>query len=327
MIEICRRSPSRAEAKERLQGMAVAPAVMERAIGQAAFAALTSELGEVDAYRMTEAQAEAVVRMQLGQLAALESDAILKEYTTLRGEIRGYEALLADEGKVASIIKSDLQEMATKYGSDRKTEITDDGGDVDLEDLIADEPCVVTISHQGFVKRMPVDTYRVQGRGGKGVRGGLKEDDFVEHFFTATTKSYLLIFTDQGQCYWLKVYRVPSANRDSAGRSVANVLSLKPDEQIAGVIPVRQFEAGVFLLMATRQGLVKKTSLMEYSRPRQGGHHRHQPGRGGRPDRRGAVPAGRRGGAEHPHRHGHPVQRGQRPGHGPRGPPGCGVSR
>ncbi len=271
VIEICRRSPSRAEAKERLQGMAVAPAVMERAIGQLAFAALTSELGAVDAYRMTEAQAEAVVRMQLGQLAALESDAILKEYTTLRGEIRSYEALLADDGQVNDIIRADLQEMAAKYGSDRKTEITDDGGDVDLEDLISDEPCVVTISHQGFVKRMPVDTYRVQGRGGKGVRGGLKEDDFVEHFFTATTKSYLLIFTDKGQCYWLKVYRVPSANRDSAGRSVANVLSLKADEKIAGVIPVRQFEDGVFLLMATRQGLVKKTSLMEYSRPRQGG--------------------------------------------------------
>ena len=271
VIEICRRSPSRAEAKERLQGMAVAPAVMERAIGAAAFAALTAELGAVDAYRMTEAQAEAVVRMQLGQLAALESDAILKEYTTLRGEIRSYEALLADDGKVFDIIRADLAEMGAKYGSDRRTEITDSDSDVDLEDLIADEPCVVTISHGGFVKRMPVDTYRVQGRGGKGVKGGLKDDDFVEHFFTATTKSYLLIFTDKGQCYWLKVYRVPQANRDSAGRSIANVLSLKPDEKIAGVIAVRQFEEGAFLLMATRQGLVKKTGLMEYSRPRQGG--------------------------------------------------------
>lgn len=271
VIEICRRSPSRAEAKERLQGMTIAPAVMERAIGQAAFAALTRELGAVEAYRMTEAQAEAVVRMQLGQLAALESDAILKEYTTLRGEIRSYEELLADDGKVNAVIRADLAEMAAKYGTDRRTEITDDGGDVDLEDLISDEPCVVTISHGGFVKRMPVDTYRVQGRGGKGVKGGLKDDDFVEHFFTATTKSYLLIFTDKGQCYWLKVHRLPQANKDSPGRAIANVLSLKPDEKVAGVIPVREFEEGAYLLMATRQGLVKKTGLMEYSRPRQGG--------------------------------------------------------
>jgi DNA gyrase subunit A len=271
VIEICRRSPSRAAAKERLQGMTVAPAVMKRAIGDAAFDALQRELGITDVYRMTEAQAEAVVRMQLGQLAALESDEILKEYTKLREEIRGYEDLLADDAKVNAIIRADLHELATKYGDDRKTEITDDGADVDLEDLIADEPTVVTVSHQGFVKRMPVDTYRVQGRGGKGVQGGLKDDDFIEFFFTATTKSYLLCFTDRGQCYWLKVYRIPEATRTSAGRSIANVLSLKPDEKIAGIIPVRQFEDGYYLLKATKQGLVKKTPLMDYSRVRAGG--------------------------------------------------------
>ncbi|MFO0847390.1 MAG: DNA gyrase subunit A [Gemmataceae bacterium] len=271
VIEICRRSPSRSAAKERLQGMTVAPAVMKRAIGDAAFTALQAELGITDAYRMTEAQAEAVVRMQLGQLAALESDEILKEYTKLREEIRAHEELLADDAKVNAIIRADLQELAAKYGDDRKTEITDDGADVDLEDLIADEPTVVTVSHQGFVKRMPVDTYRLQGRGGKGVQGGLKDDDFIEFFFTATTKSYLLCFTDRGQCYWLKVYRIPEATRTSAGRSIANVLSLKPDEKIAGIIPVRQFEDGYYLLKATKQGLVKKTPLMDYSRVRAGG--------------------------------------------------------
>ena len=271
VIEICRRSPSRAVAKERLQGMAVAAAVLNRAIGDEGFAALQAELGTVDAYRMTEAQAEAVVRMQLGQLAALESDEILKEYRQLREHIRAYEDLLADEAKVNAVIRKDLAEMRDKYGDDRKTEITEDGADVDYEELIADEPTVVTLSHQGFIKRMPIDTYRVQNRGGKGVQGGLREDDFIEHFFTATTKSYLLCFTDRGQVYWLKVYRIPEAGRTSAGRSIANVLSLKPDEKISSVIPVREFAEGYHLMMATRNGLVKKSALAEYSRPRAGG--------------------------------------------------------
>ncbi len=271
VISIIRKSPSRSEAKVRLQNMEVAAAMLKKALGDEGFAALQAELGLTDVYRMTEAQAEAVVRLQLGQLANLESDEILKEFNTLRGEIRGYEALLADETKVKAIIRKDLEDMGAKYGDARKTEIVDDGGDVDMEELIADEPVVVTISHEGFVKRVPIDTYRVQGRGGKGVSGGTREEDFIEHFFVASTKSYLLCFTDKGQVYWLKVYNIPQAARTSAGRSIANVLSLKPDEKIASVIPVREFEEGAFLLMATRQGTVKKTSLMDYSRPRQGG--------------------------------------------------------
>src|SRR5918995_1782532 len=118
---------------------------------------------------------------------------------------------------------------------------------------------------------LPIDTYRVQGRGGKGVQGGLRDEDFIEHFFVASTKSYLLCFTDKGQVYWLKVYTIPQASRTSPGRSIANVLSLKPDEKIASVIPVRQFTPGQHLLMATRKGVIKKTPLMDYSRPRQGG--------------------------------------------------------
>lgn len=271
VIAIIRNAPSRAEAKVRLQNMEVAAALLKRAIGDEGFASLQQELGLTDVYRMTEAQAEAVVRLQLGQLANLERDEILKEFNTLRGEIRGYEALLGDEAKVKAVIRQDLRHLRDKYGDARKTEITDDGGDVDLEELIADEQVVVTISHEGFVKRLPIDTYRVQGRGGKGVQGGLREEDFIEHFFVASTKSYLLCFTDRGQVYWLKVYNIPPASRTSPGRSIANVLSLKPEEKIASVIPVRQFEEGAYLLMATRKGTVKKTSLMDYSRPRQGG--------------------------------------------------------
>ncbi len=271
VIRIIRGASSRADAKHQLQDMRVAATLMKVAIGETALAALQSELGFKDEYKLTDAQADAILRLQLGQLANLERDEILKEYNTLRGLIRGYEELLGDDARVNGVIKADLEFLRDRFATPRKTEITDDGGDVDMEDLIADEQMVVTLSHEGFIKRMKVETYRTQGRGGKGVQGGLRENDFIQHFFTASAKSYLLCFTDRGQCYWLKVHRVPEASRTSPGRSIANVLQLKDGEKIASVIPVREFEDGAFLMMATQQGVVKKTSLMEYSRPRQGG--------------------------------------------------------
>ncbi|CAN5298320.1 DNA gyrase subunit A [soil metagenome] len=271
VIRICRAAPSRAVAKQELMGMKVSAAVMERALGADAFATLQAELGMTSEYRMTEAQAEAVVNLRLGQLAALERDEILKEFRGLRDLIRGYEAILADESMIKAIIKADLEEIRDKYNNPRKTNFDEADGFIEMEELIVDEPNVVTISHDGFVKRMPLDTYRVQGRGGKGVQGGLRDNDFIEHFFVASTKAYLLVFTDQGQAYWLKVYQIPTATRTSPGRSIANVLSLKENEKVASVIPVREFTEGFSLLMATRKGLVKKTDLMEYSRPRAGG--------------------------------------------------------
>jgi DNA gyrase subunit A len=272
VIRICRHAPNRAEAKRQLQGMKVPSSMMERALGSEAFAALQRELGHTAEYQMTEAQAEAVVRLQLGQLAALESDEILKEYTSLRGQIREHETLLSDEANIRAVIRADLEQMVHRYGDDRKTEFSDDGGDVDLEDLIEDEPNVVTITHQQFIKRMPLTEYRVQGRGGKGVQGGLKDDDFIEHFFVASTKAYLLCFTNKGQMYWLKVYRIAQAARTSAGRSIANFLpALKPDEKITSIVPVREFTPDVHLMMATRKGTVKKTDLMAYSNVRTGG--------------------------------------------------------
>jgi DNA gyrase subunit A len=271
VIRIIRGAPSRADAKQQLQDMRVAASLMKVAIGEAALAALQSELGFKDEYRLTDAQADAILRLQLGQLANLERDEILKEYNGLRASIREYEELLADDGKVNGIIKADLTFLRDRFATPRKTEISDDGGEVDIEDLIADEQMVVMLSHEGFIKRLPVETYKSQGRGGKGVQGGLRDNDFIQHFFTASTKSYLLCFTDRGQCYWLKVYKIPEASRTSPGRSIANVLQLKEGEKIASVIPVREFVDGAFLLMATRSGVVKKTELMEYSRPRQGG--------------------------------------------------------
>jgi DNA gyrase subunit A len=273
IIQICRTSPSRAEAKIRLQGLEVAATVMERALGTEHFAALKRELGEHASYHMTEAQAEAVVRMQLGQLAALERDEIIKEYNQLRGQIRSYEELLSSEQNILKVIRDDMEELRGRYGDERKTEITDAEADrLTMGDLIAEELQAVTISHNGYIKRLPLTTYRTQHRGGKGISGGqAREDDFVEHFFVASTHAYLLCFTNHGQLYWLKVYHLPEMGRTSPGRAIANVLSLREDEKISSVIPVREFDAESSLMMATRRGLVKKTALEEYSRPKSGG--------------------------------------------------------
>ncbi|WP_449343006.1 DNA gyrase subunit A [Telmatocola sphagniphila] len=271
VIRICRSSPNRSETKISLQNMEVSASVLGRAIGEKALTALQAELGVAESYRMTEAQADAVVRLQLGQLAALERDEIYKEYAQLREAIVGYETLLASEALIREVIKEDLTYLRNKFGDNRLTEISDEGAYVDMEDLIPVEDQVVSISHKGYIKRLPMDTYRVQHRGGKGVSGGTKDDDFVEHFFVASTHAYLLCFTNRGQLYWLKVYNIPEASRTSAGRSIANVLSLKPDEMITSVIPVRDFEGNFCLLAATRQGKVKKTPLEDYSRPKQGG--------------------------------------------------------
>jgi DNA gyrase subunit A len=274
VIQICRHAPSRAEAKVRLQAMAVASAVLGRALGAEHFAALQREIGAHDVYHVTEQQADAVVRMQLGQLAALERDEIIKEYNDLRQKILGYEQLLASDRNVREVIKADLKELRDKYGDERRTEITGEAARVNREDLIPEEEQAVTISHNGYVKRLALNTYRSQHRGGKGVSGGVaREDDFIEHFFVASTHAYLLSFTNRGQVYWLKVYDVPLGSRTSAGRAIANVLSLKPEEKITSVIPVRRFDddANAHLIMATRRGQVKKTALQEYSRPKNGG--------------------------------------------------------
>lgn len=273
VISICRQSPSRAQAKERLQALEVAAAVLQRALGEGHFTALQREIGVQGSYRMSEAQAEAVVRLQLGQLAALERDEIFKEYNDLRQQIVSYEELLSTDRNIHNVIKADLEELRDKFGDERRTQIIDtEASRVSLEDLIPEETNAITLSHNGYIKRLPLSTYRTQHRGGKGVSGGAaREDDFVEHFFVSSTHAYLLCFTNRGQLYWLKVYDLPEMGRTSAGRAIANVLSLKEEEKITSVIPVRRFEENRFLLMATRRGLIKKTALAEYSRPKSGG--------------------------------------------------------
>ena len=273
VIRICRAAPSRAEAKVRLVAHEVSAAVMERALGAEHFAALIKEVGPKTSFSMTEEQAEAVVRLQLGQLAALERDEIFKEYAGLRAKINEYEALLSDQKNILAVVRKDLEEISAKYGNERRTQITDEGlGEMRNEDYITEEMNVVTISHNGYIKRLPVTTYRSQKRGGRGVKGGAtKDDDFVEHFFTSSTHAYLLFFTNFGQVYWKKVYELPELGRTSPGRALPNVISMKPDEKVSSVIAVRQFDPDQYLLIATRRGLVKKTSLEQYSRPRAGG--------------------------------------------------------
>ncbi len=215
--------------------------------------------------------------MQLQRLTGLEIEKLAKEYTGLVEEIEGYEAILAKDAVLMDIIREDIHEMKTKYGDARRTKITAKQAETfDLEDLIADEEVIVTVSHSGYVKRMPIDTYRKQGRGGQGVIGSdTKEGDFIEHMFTASTHDYLLIFTNRGKCYWLKVYDIPSLTRQSRGRSIANLLNLG-DQTIASVINVARLveneelpeDKQPQLVMATQNGLIKKTKLSAYSHPR-----------------------------------------------------------
>ena len=219
---------------------------------------------------LTGPQADAILTMQLQKLTGLEIEKLAKEYAGLLEEIRGYEEILADERLVLDIIREDLYEMKEKYGDNRRTEIVEDVEDFDIEDLIAEEEVVVTVSHEGYIKRVPIDTYRKQGRGGRGVSGsGSKDGDFIEHLFIASTHDYLMVFTSDGKCYWLKVYQLPSMSRQSKGRSIANLLELG-EAKIMSIINVRDFDDRQ-LIFATSNGIVKKTILSAYGNVRSKG--------------------------------------------------------
>ena len=214
--------------------------------------------------------------MQLHRLTGLEIEKLAKDYAALIEEIKGYEAILADEKVLLDIIRQDINEIKDKYGDKRRTQIAGSVEALDIEDLIADEDVIVTVSHAGYIKRMPIDTYKRQGRGGRGIIGSdLREDDFIKHLFVASTHDYLLIFTNRGRCYWLRVYDVPAMSRQSKGRSIANLLNLA-NQTIASIIAVSSFEDAEGttpreLVMATKDGLVKKTQLSQYGNPRSTG--------------------------------------------------------
>jgi len=227
---------------------------------------------------LTGPQADAILTMQLQRLTGLEMEKLAKEYAGLTEQIEGYKAILANESVLLDIIREDIYEIREKYGDKRQTKITGKVQQFDIEDLVAEEEVIVTVSHSGYVKRMPLDTYRRQARGGRGIIGSdTKEGDFIEHLFTASTHDYLLIFTNRGKCYWLKVYDVPSMSRQSKGRNIVNLLKLG-NQKIASVINVRNFDVDPDrneeqhqLIMATKNGLVKKTKLSAYGNPRRSG--------------------------------------------------------
>ncbi|MBA7634070.1 DNA gyrase subunit A [subsurface metagenome] len=218
---------------------------------------------------LTGPQADAILTMQLQRLTGLEMEKLAKEYVGLVEQIEGFEAILAGEQILMDVIREDIYEIRERYKDKRRTRIVGSAEQLDIEDLIAEEEVIVTLSHEGYIKRMPIDTYHKQGRGGMGIIGSdTKEGDFIEHLFVASTHDYLLIFTNRGKCYWLKVYDVPSMSRQSKGRSIANLLKLG-DQQIAQVINVRKFDGeDRQLVMATKNGIIKKTRLNAYSHPR-----------------------------------------------------------
>ncbi len=223
-------------------------------------------------FGLSDLQAQAILEMQLQRLTALEKDKIEAEYLELLKKIEACRAILASEKKVESIIKDELGELKKKYGDERRTDIVGEVEELEIEDLIADEDVVVTVSHGGYIKRLPVSAYRKQKRGGTGATGAeVKEEDFIEHLFVASTKDYLLVFTDQGQVHWLKVYEIPQGSKQSKGKAVVNLLELKADAKISSTIPVREFSADKFLVMVTKLGQIKKTQLDAYSNPRKGG--------------------------------------------------------
>ncbi len=220
-------------------------------------------------FQFTQSQAKAILEMRLQRLTGLEREKIISELEQLRKEIARLEEILRDEKVLFTLISDELLEIKQKYGDHRRTQIIQDVGDFNIEDLIPQEEMVVTVSHRGYIKRNPLSLYRAQRRGGKGITGAsTREDDFIKQIFNAHTHSYIMIFTNIGRCYWLKVYQVPTAGRTSKGKPIINLVNLAKDEQVLGILPVEEFKEGQYITMVTKNGIIKKTDLMAYSNPR-----------------------------------------------------------
>ena len=227
----------------------------------------------MERYSLSEIQATAILDMQLRRLAALERRRIQEEYAELAAKIAELKAILADPARIRAIVKNEMLDIKRRFADPRRTEIRPDEGELSIEDLIASEPVVVTVTRTGYVKRVPVTDYRAQGRGGRGVRGAnLKEDDIVQFLFLTNTHHWVLFFTNKGRVYRVKVHELPEASRNSRGTYVANVpgATFQPDERIAAVLDLDDYDSGRFLVLGTRRGMVKKTALAEYDSPRVG---------------------------------------------------------
>ncbi|HBL52817.1 MAG TPA: DNA gyrase subunit A, partial [Syntrophaceae bacterium] len=223
-------------------------------------------------FNLSEIQAKAILEMRLQRLTGLERDKIDAEYAEVTALITKLTGILADPQKVLQVIIDELNEIKEKYGDERRTEIVASTEDINIEDMIVEEDMVVTISHAGYIKRNAVSLYKSQHRGGRGKVGmGTKEEDFVEKIFIASTHHYLLVFTNMGKVYWLKVYQIPQAGRAAKGKAMVNLVNLAPGEKVSATLPVKEFVADKFIIMVTKKGIVKKTDLAAYSNPRAGG--------------------------------------------------------
>ncbi len=233
--------------------------------------------GLMTTFGLSEIQSKAILEMRLQRLTGLERDKIRDEYNELMKLIEYFRSVLASEDLRMEIIKDELAEIKEKYGDARRTEIVYSSDDISMEDMIADEEVVITISHLGYIKRTPLSEYRTQGRGGRGAKGSsTRDEDFVEHIYVATNHNYMLFFTEKGRCYWLKVYGIPEGNKTSKGRAIQNLISLSPDDKVKAFINIKDLENeeyinNNFIVMCTKNGTIKKTSLEAYSRPRMSG--------------------------------------------------------
>lgn len=225
--------------------------------------------GLIKTFPLTKVQTQAILDMKLQRLTGLEREKIITDYRDTIKEIERLKAILGSDALLMNIIKQELTEIRENYADQRKTKITGEAKEITIEDLIGEEEMVITISHQGYIKRNPLTAYRSQRRGGKGLIGmGTREEDFVEQLFTALTHDYLLFFTNRGRIHWLKVYQVPEAGRAAKGKAIVNLLQLREGERVTTVLPIKEFKEGLYLFMATKNGVVKKTSLSAYSSPR-----------------------------------------------------------
>ena len=228
--------------------------------------------GLMNGFDLSEIQSQAILDMRLQRLTGLEVDKVVTEYKEVIKIISKLKGVLGSKAQRMDIIKQELLEIRNQFGDERRTEIVDVVTDFSMEDMIAEEDMVVTITHNGYIKRTPVTTYRSQRRGGRGVQGaGSREEDFIQHLFIANTHNYMLFFTDRGKCYWLKVYDIPQGGRAARGRAVVNLVGCEPGEKVEAFVSVKEFDDEHFIVMATKKGIIKKTALSAYGNPRKGG--------------------------------------------------------
>lgn len=262
------------ETAHRLEGLKIAVDNLDQVVNLIKTSSTPKEAKErlISALSLSDIQAQAILEMRLQRLTGLERAKIIEDYKKILEDIERYKGILASDLLVRNIIKEELTGIRDLYGDERRTEIIGHVGDIKIEDLITEEDMVVTVSHRGYIKRNPLSLYRSQRRGGKGIIGAeTGEEDFVENVYIASTHDYFLFFTSLGRLHWLKVYEIPEAGRQAKGRAVVNLLNLGPEERVKTILPVRTFEEGRYLVIATKKGTIKKTHLMAFSHPRAGG--------------------------------------------------------